>query len=61
MTRWQSEMTDQEIAIRNRVVAIIDKYTREMEGYDYFGSNPGVSEDDYEDVADEIIKEFGIK
>ncbi|MBB3004435.1 hypothetical protein FHX57_006817 [Paraburkholderia tropica] len=28
--------------------------TTEMEGYAYFGSNPGVKEDDYEDVADAI-------
>ena len=70
MTRYYSEigeefgtntMTKQEAVIRERIVAIIARHTREMEGYSYFGSNPGIAEDDYEDVADEIMIEFGIK
>ena len=28
--------------------------TREMEGYSYFGSNPGVSEDDYDEIEKAI-------
>lgn len=48
-------------AIRDRIVAVIAKRTREMEGYCYFSSNPGISEDDYEDIADDIMIEFGIK
>lgn len=47
-------------AVRDRIIAVIARYTKEMEGYSYFGKNPGVSEDDYEDVADEIMQEFGI-
>jgi hypothetical protein len=46
--------------IRKRIIEIINSYTREMEGYSYFGSNPGVSEDDYEDIANDILKEFEI-
>lgn len=70
MTRYYSEigeefgtntMTKQEHEIRERIVAIMKRYTQEMEGYSYFGSNPGIEEDDYEDVADEIMIEFGIK
>ena len=70
MTRYYSEigeefgtntMTKQEAVIRQRIVAIMDRYTQEMEGYSYFGSNPGIKEDAYEDVADEIMIEFGIK
>lgn len=66
MARWFSEdpefseMTVEEKAIRDRIVKIISQYTTEMEGYSYFGSNPGVAEDDYEDIADDIMKEFGI-
>jgi hypothetical protein len=56
-----SEITAADKAVRDKIVAIIDEYTREMEGYSYFGSNPGVRVDDYEDVADHIMVEFGIK
>lgn len=45
---------------RDRIVKIIDGYTREMESDSYFGSNPGVEVDDYEDIADEIMIAFGI-
>jgi len=51
-------MTKEEI--KDRIIAIIDAHTREMEGYCYFGSNPGVSTDDYEDIADDLLKEFAI-
>lgn len=44
----------------NRVMKIIDSHTVEMEGYGYFGSNPGVPVDDYDEVAEEIIREFEI-
>jgi hypothetical protein len=67
MSRWFSEdaeyteISKEEKAQRDRIVAIIARYTTEMEGYSYFGSNPGVPKDDYEDIADDIMKEFGIK
>ena len=66
MARWYSEYPEYtEISKeakerRDRIVAIIARYTTEMEGYSYFGSNPGVKEDDYEDIADDIMQEFGI-
>ncbi len=62
--RWFSENTEyteitrEEKVLRDRIVAIIDLYTREMEQYGYFGSNPGVGTDDYEDVADHILLEI---
>jgi hypothetical protein len=56
-----SKITESENEIRNRIIALISKHTREMEGYSYYGSNPGVSEDDYEDIADDIMIEFGLK
>lgn len=69
MARWYSpeaeefgtaQMTKAEYEMRCRIVKIIAQYTTEMEGYSYFGSNPGVREDDYEDVADDIMKELGV-
>jgi hypothetical protein len=66
MARWYSEYAEytqiskEDKEKRDRIVAIIDQHTREMEGYSYFGSNPGVAKDDYEDVADDIMKEFGL-
>jgi hypothetical protein len=39
-----------------KIVEIIDTFTTEMEGYNYYGSNPGVPVDSYEEVAAEIIK-----
>jgi hypothetical protein len=67
MARWYSEDPDytqistEEKIIRDRIIAIIHRHTKEMEGYSYCGSNPGVSVDDYDDVADDIMLEFGIK
>ena len=42
------------------IIKILESHTHEMEGYSYYGSNPGVSEDDYEEIADEIIKAITI-
>ena len=67
MARWfsedpeYSEISPAEKAIRDRIVAVMARHTQEMEGYSYYGSNPGIAEDDYEDVADELMKEFGLK
>ena len=51
-------MTKEEI--KERIIAIIDNYTTEMEGYSYYGSNPGVRVDDYEDIAEDILQEFEV-
>lgn len=67
MARWFSEdpefseISPAEKAIRDRIVAVMAKHTQEMEGYSYYGSNPGIAEDDYEDIAEELMKEFGLK
>ena len=44
----------------SKVVKVLNSYTTEMEGYSYFGSNPGLPENEYEDVAEDIIKLFDI-
>jgi len=46
--------------LRSVIIEILKRHTREMEGYNYFGSNPGVSEDDYEEIADEVIARTAI-
>ena len=40
------------------IVETLKNHTKEMEGYRYFSSNPGVSEDDYEEIADEIVAQL---
>lgn len=42
--------------IAAEIMAVIDSYTKKMEAYSYFGGNPGVSVDDYEDIAVDIMK-----
>ena len=42
-------------AMKPAIIEALKAETREMENYSYFGSNKGVSVDDYEDVADAAI------
>jgi hypothetical protein len=46
---------------KEQILAILKSYEKEMEGYGYFSSNPGVSTDDFEDIADEILKKISEK
>jgi hypothetical protein len=46
--------------IKQRIIEIINSYTVEMEGYSYMGSNPGVSTGDYENMTNDILKEFEV-
>lgn len=41
--------------VRTVVLAVLNRHTTEMEGYGYYSSNPGVPEDSYEEIADEIV------
>lgn len=67
MARWYSEIPEyskislEEKLLRDKLVAIMSKYTQEMEGYSYYGSNPGISEADYEDIADDILLMFDVR
>lgn len=40
--------------VRSVVIATLQRHTKDMEKYSYYSANLGVSEDDYEEVADEI-------
>jgi hypothetical protein len=39
---------------------IMEKELTEMEGYSYFGSNPGIPADDIEYIALEIVERFNL-
>jgi hypothetical protein len=55
-----TQMSFSEKTIRDKLEKILSEFTREMEGYSYFSSNPGISEDDYEDVAEKIMDVFNM-
>ena len=40
--------------MKDKILGILKEYTQEMEGYSYYGSNPGISEDDYDEIASKI-------
>ena len=67
MTRWYSEFEGltqislQEKLLRDKIEAVMKTYVTEMEHYSYYGSNPGISEDDLEAVADELLLTFKIE
>lgn len=67
MARWYSEIPEyskislEEKLLRDKLIAIMEKYTQEMEGYSYFGSNPGVEQEDYEEIADDILLTFNLE
>jgi hypothetical protein len=46
---------------RELIVKILNSYTQEMEGYSYFGKNPGISIDDYDEIANEIVKQLEVQ
>lgn len=66
MAKWYHEdpeytqISTEDKILRDKIVAILDTFTQEMEGYSYFGSNPGIDNDDYEDVADALMDAFAI-
>lgn len=45
---------------RDKLEKVLATFTREMEGYSYFGSNPGIQEDDYDEVAEAIMTEMNL-
>lgn len=67
MAKWFSEdpeytqISREDMEKRAKLVAIMSKHLTEMEGYSYFGSNPGIREDDLEDVAEAIMEVFDLK
>lgn len=50
-----STISEKDYQLRCKIEAILAEHTQEMEGYSYYGSNPGISENDYDDVAESIM------
>lgn len=44
--------------VKDLLTKVLNNHTQDMEGYSYFGSNPGVPEDEYNEIADELIAEL---
>lgn len=66
MARWYhpgseySEISKEEFELREKIISAMKEFVTEMESYSYFGSNPGIPEDDLDEVADKIMAEFNI-
>ena len=43
------------------LMKVCREFVTEMEGYSYYGSNPGIPEDDIEDMCEKIMSKFFIK
>ena len=50
-----SKMSHTDYVTRTMIEAVLGEHTQEMEHYSYYGSNPGVPEDSYDDVAEAIM------
>lgn len=50
------ESQAREAKLRETIIQKLNERTKNMEYYDYFGSNMGVSEDDYEEIADAVCE-----
>lgn len=55
-------MTDiaalQRVHRKLKILEILQGFNRDLEGYSYFSASMGVSEDDFEDVADQVLDAF---
>lgn len=45
---------------RAKIQEVLESFKTEMEGYSYYGSNPGIPEDSFDEVAKMIIEKMGI-
>lgn len=55
LTAELEQLRQERDGLRDLIIKTMNSYVREMEGYSYFGSNPGIDDDDIEEIADEII------
>jgi hypothetical protein len=46
------------VSIKMRLMEVMEGFVTEMEGYAYFGSNPGIPEDNLDEVANAIMSKF---
>lgn len=52
------EISTSDYLTRQKIEAILERYTKDMENYSYYGSNMGCSENDYDDIAEDIMTEL---
>ena len=45
---------------RDKIEAVLKTFTQEMENYSYYGSNPGISEDYYDEVAEALMYDLNL-
>lgn len=58
---YEAEQLFEKTVKKMEIVEVIHAYTQEMEGYSYFGSNPGVPKDTYEEIAQDIMNKWELK
>ena len=62
MAKWFCEsdpsagqISEKDYNVRRAIELVLEKYTRDMENYSYYGCNMGCSENDYDDIAEEVM------
>lgn len=50
-----TQISERDYNIRLLIEKVLEDHTIEMENYSYFGSNPGVEKNDYDEVAEDIM------
>lgn len=66
MAKWYcpdpeySQMSESEYNIRCKLEKIMEGYSRDMSTSHWYGSANGVPEDNYEDVAEDIMTELNL-
>lgn len=64
MSRWYCEDVEytqislEDKLIRDKIVAMFERYSENMENYNYYGKNMGIPEGEFEDLADELMLTF---
>lgn len=62
MAKWFCEsdpsagqISEKDHSVRRAIELVLEKHTRDMENYSYYGCNMGVSENDYDEIAEEVM------
>jgi hypothetical protein len=65
MAKWYCEsepsagqISEKDYNIRSIIERVLERYSKDMENYSYYGSNIGCSENDYDDIAEDIMTEL---
>lgn len=65
MAKWfcssdpaEGQISEKDYNVRRIIESVLERYTKDMENYGYYGCNMGVSENDYEDIAEDVMTEL---